>query len=365
MRCFALFLPQFHEIPENNIWWGKGFTEWTKIRQAKSFYKGHEQPQKPLNENYYNLLEKKTVEWQTDLMQKHKIDGFIYYHYYFCGKKLLEKPAENLLKWKDIQQPFFFCWANHTWYRSWNNSKKVLMEQTYGTKEDWKQHFDYLLPFFKDIRYEKKNNRPVFMIFKSEFAEKQEIFDYYDEQCKENGFDGIYLIETYFEINSESSLNTFEKGLCRQTELIYLREPNVVLNLYHKKPVYLLENIIRKVKKILADNGVNMGILPYNGNQIYDVMIHSVIKNQKLAHGIFFEWDNTPRHSLRGYIITPPDKEKFFEYMNLIKDDEYIFINAWNEWAEGMVLEPTEHNGYKYLDWIKEWTEKHGDKEGI
>ena len=133
MKKFAFFLPQFHEIPENDKWWGKGFTEWTNVKNARSLFKGHVQPKHPLNDNYYNLLDKSTVEWQTKLMNQYGIDGFIYYHYYFTGKLLLEKPAENLLKWKDIPQNFFFCWANHTWNRSWEGKTDILLEQKYGT----------------------------------------------------------------------------------------------------------------------------------------------------------------------------------------------------------------------------------------
>ena len=196
MKKFAFFLPQFHEIEENNLWWGKGFTEWTNVKKAKPFYKGHAL-EKPLNNNYYNLLEKATVEWQTELMKKYCVDGLIYYHYWFEGKMLMEKPAENLLNWKDIDQRFFFCWANHTFSRGGHRSREILIEQTYGDKEDWKKHFEYLLPFFKDERYQKENNKPLFMIFISDFAEKEKMFKYFDQKCKENGFDGICLIESY------------------------------------------------------------------------------------------------------------------------------------------------------------------------
>ena len=133
-----------------------------------TLYKNHLQPKLPLNDNYYNLLDKETVEWQTKLMKKYHVDGLIYYHYYFKGKLLLEKPAENLLKWKDIDQPFFFCWANHSWFRSWEGSKKLLVKQKYGNKEDWEKHFQYLLPFFIDARYEKKDGKPLFMVFENE-----------------------------------------------------------------------------------------------------------------------------------------------------------------------------------------------------
>ena len=108
MKKFAFYLPQFHEVEENDKWWGKGFTEWVNVKKAQPLYKGHVQPKVPENQNYYNLLDKSTVEWQTELMKNYNVDGLIYYHYYFTGKKLLEKPAENLLKWKEINQPFFW-----------------------------------------------------------------------------------------------------------------------------------------------------------------------------------------------------------------------------------------------------------------
>ena len=147
MKQFAFYLPQFHRIPENDEWWGSGFTEWRNVKNATPLFKGHMQPKVPLDNNYYNLLNKKTVVEQTALLHKYGLSGLIYYHYYFNGKTLLEKPAENLLSWTDISQPFFFCWANHTWYRSWEGSKEVLIEQTYGTESDWEKHFEYLLPF--------------------------------------------------------------------------------------------------------------------------------------------------------------------------------------------------------------------------
>lgn len=366
MKKFAMFLPQFHEIPENNKWWGTGFTEWTKVKAAVPLYKQHIQPLIPLNHYFYNLLDRRTVEWQTDLMKQFKIDGFVYYHYYFCGKKLLEQPAENLLKWKDIHQPFFFCWANHTWYRSWNNSKEPLIVQTYGQEADWERHFNYLLPFFQDERYEKKGNKPVFMVFCPDFKEKAAIFNFFNQKCMENGFDGIYLIETYLhKDHRRKTMQRFQSELCSQTELIYIHEPSVSTLTYNTSLKNIPVKAVRKFKKFLSGYEKRIGILPYNGNKLYDHMLHSKLEGENFAHGIFFEWDNTPRHFLRGYVITPPKKEKFFEYMNFIQDDEYVFINAWNEWAEGMILEPTEQNGYKYLEWLKEWTDTHENKEQL
>ena len=357
MRWFALYLPQFHETEENNEWWGKGFTEWTHVSGAKALFDGHLQPIRPLNNNYYNLLEKETVEWQTQLMKKYHIDGMVYYHYYFKGKLLLEKPAENLLKWKDIDQPFFFCWANHTWYKAVDGKKDTLIEQVYGTKEDWEKHFEYLLPFFKDARYEKKESKPVFMIYAPDFSEKKEMVDYFDERCKEEGFDGIYVIETFSNSVNRSNFSNFYENICNQTEQVYVREPSFSTCIEDRNRKHSPMRIILKVLRELSYKGKISWVNKYSGNKLYDIMYRHTPRLKNICHGIFFSWDNTPRHGVRGYIITPPKKEKFIKYANSIQNDEYVFINAWNEWAEGMILEPTEHLKYEYLEWIKEWKE--------
>lgn len=359
MRWFALYLPQFHETAENNEWWGKGFTEWTHVTAAKSLYNGHKQPIVPLNKNYYNLMDKKTVEWQTDLMKQYGIDGFVYYHYYFCGKKLLEKPAENLLKWTDIDQPFFFCWANHTWYKAVDGVKNVLIEQTYGSEKEWEDHFQYLLPFFNDKRYEKKDNKPVFMIYDYNFPEKKAMVDYFDMRCKREGFNGIYIIETFSNAIKAENFDVFCQNTCSQTEQVYIREPAVSTCILDRKRLRSPMRIVRKILRELSFSGKISWVNKYSGDHLYNIMLKASPRRRNTCHGVFFSWDNTPRHGLRGYIITPPSKKKFMKYANSIINNEYVFINAWNEWAEGMVLEPTEHLKYKYLEWIKEWRESH------
>ena len=361
MKLFAYYLPQFHCIPENDKWWGEGFTEWRNVKSARPLCKNHNQPKIPLNNNYYSLDNIETLKWQSQLLKKYKVDGLIFYHYYFSGKKLLEKPAEMLLNNKNIDIDFFFCWANHSWYRSWDGTKELLQEQKYGTKKEWEDHFNYLLPFFKDERYQKKENKPLLLLFKSDFPEKNDMVAFFDKKCKENGFDGISIIET-FETHSKQLLRDYNKS--SYTDFIHLREPGSSLFDYNSKIKNLPIRITNKVKKELIKNNFKL-LKKYNGNAFYDLMIKSYYKDMNIIRGLFFEWDNTPRHSSRGYIITPVSKKVFFKYMNTIKEDEYVFINAWNEWAEGMMLEPTEQNGYKYLEWIKEWKENENRSNGM
>lgn len=351
MKIFAYYLPQFHCIPENDEWWGKGFTEWTNVKKAKPLYKGHVQPKVPKDNNYYRLDDVETLKWQGDLLNKYNVDGLIFYHYYFKGKKLLEKPGELLLENKNININYFFCWANHSWYRSWEGSKKILLDQTYGDEKDWEEHFMYLLPFFKDSRYEKKDNKPILMIFNSEFDEKKEIFNFFNKKCIENGFDGIYLVETKF---NEKQCKNQKENEQEYTSVIHYREPNFALNLYKKNITHLPKRIFDKIVKTIGNEKLKI-TTKYDGNKIYKEMCHKSYYDKKnIIKGAFFEWDNTPRHSYRGYVITPVNKKMFNKYMSLIKSDEYLFLNAWNEWAEGMMLEPTVQNNYKYLEWIKE-----------
>ncbi|WP_423217195.1 glycoside hydrolase family 99-like domain-containing protein [Streptococcus equinus] len=355
MKKYAFYLPQFHRIPENDMWWGEGFTEWTNVKKANPLFRNHKQPKAPLNNNYYVLDNPEVLKWQADLANSYGIDGMIFYHYYFCGKKLLERPAEILLKNKDIPMNFFFCWANHSWFRSWEGSKELLLEQKYGKREDWEKHFLYLLPFFKDNRYLKIDNKPVFMLFKTDFEEKDDYIDYLNERCVDFGFSGIEIIET---INSIEKLNKNDND-----NIKFIREPDTSVNLFRKeKIIFRFKNKIGKIMRKLSYNYVEK----YDGNNIFREAINFNGKERNIIRGLCFEWDNTPRHGLRGYLITPPSKENFMAYMDSIKDSDFLFINAWNEWCEGMILEPTEENGYKYLEWLKEWSEKNENRvDGI
>lgn len=366
MKKFAIFLPQFHSFPENDEWWGKGFTEWTKVRSAKSLYKNHVQPREPLNGFYYNLLDKKVMEWQSALLKKYRIDGMAYYHYYFNGKLLMEKPVENLLEWKDIDQSYFFYWANHSWNRAWEGKRTLLIEQTYGKEEDWEEHFKYLLKFFVDSRYEKYNNKPLFAIFNT-FSEERDMLSYFNKRCIEEGFSGIFVIQTLSDgTNYPNSFNSLLTHIPDEVEhAVYIREPNFAQTFSE----HLTDNISihnfcaaeRKLRAYIGQKTKNGSFIKkYNANKLLDRIDHLDFSNlhTHIVPGIFFEWDNTPRHEYRGYIIKAIDKQHFMHEMDKASDSRYVLFNAWNEWAEGMMLEPTKDLEYRYLEWIKEWTEK-------
>lgn len=359
LSTLAMYLPQFHKTPENDKWWGEGFTEWTAVKGAEKLFENHNQPRVPLNQNYYNLLEYDTMRWQADLMRKYHLDGMCIYHYWFKdGKRVLERPAENLLRWKDIHMPFCFCWANETWSRTWkklsnantwssiyetkNNQVKngILMTQSYGREKDWEEHFNYLLPFFKDERYIKLDGKPVFVIFKP-----RKIFSLwmmkkiFDTLAKRNGFPGIYTIG-------------MEDKLCPGLDAGCTRQP------YSAMSEYLTKN------KNLCSSPMSY---PYD--KLWEIIQTQKIGSDKIYLSSFIDYDNTPRMGKMGNIVSDTSPEIFYENFkklyqkSLLIGNEFIFVNAWNEWGEGMYLEPDEKNKYAYLESLSKVIEECKNKK--
>ena len=183
-KVIAFYLPQFHAIPENDEWWGKGFTEWVNTKKAKPLFEGHQQPKTPLNDNYYCLLDAETQEWQAELAEKYGVYGFCYYHYWFNGKMLLEKPMENMLNNKNIKLPFCISWANEPWARTWDGkNKEVLMSQVYGEEKEWKEHFEFHAKcFLDDSTKEERDSFRKFAktLIKADNEVSEQEHDFYD-----------------------------------------------------------------------------------------------------------------------------------------------------------------------------------------
>ena len=356
MKVIAWHLPQFHRIPENDAWWGEGFTEWTSVKRSKPLYKGHHQPREPLDDNYYDMLDKATMEWQNSLCKQYGVYGFCYYHYWFEGKLLLEKPTENLLKWKDIDQKFCFSWANGSWTRTWSGKESnTLIQQTYGGQEDWKNHMEYLLPFFKDERYIRIEDKPVFLLYQShQIEELDEMMAYFDQYAIDSGLSGIYFVET---LNSHQ-----QKPYSDKSDAVVWMEPMMTINQIEGGRIKKACN--RILQKICNSKS------PYYVN--YDDIIKVIEKRQmgtfksKAEYlSAFVDWDNTPRRQAKGKVIKGTDPKKFKKQLAILVDktnEDIIFINAWNEWAEGTYLEPDKKNGYAYLEAIRDLT---GNQEGV
>jgi lipopolysaccharide biosynthesis protein len=357
MRVIAFYLPQFHAIPENDEWWGKGFTDWDNVRKARPLFAGHQQPRQPLNGNYYDLTQTDPLRWQARLASEYHIYGFCFYHYWFHGKLLLEKPAELLLANKDIETHYCFSWANEPWARTWDGkAHQVLIAQEYGNRQEWVEHFNYLLPFFQDSRYIKEDNSPMFLIYKtSSIPCAQDMMACWNELARKAGFNGIHFVETLRDGNCD------KRPLPIKARVEF--EP-IRTNIQQH---FLLLNYKRIRRRLLRTwNAVFHSRLPLNRPFTFaKVARRSVALSspEGTYGGVFVGWDNTPRRQLAGTVVLPPTKEEFKEFVNAKIQKtvneyhtRYLFVNAWNEWAEGTVLEPDETHRYEYLEAIKEAT---------
>lgn len=354
MKILAMYLPQYHAIPENDKWWGKGYTEWTAVKNAKALYKGHNEPRIPLNNNYYDLSDEtaETWEWQAVLARKYGIYGFCIYHYWFEGKQLLEKPMEILLSHPEIDINYCICWANETWSRNWYEQERtILQEQTYGKEEAWINHYTYLKKFFKDERYIKIDNKPVINIYRSwEIQDLSEMKTLWNALAKQDGWSGVYVVAGISGKGEEKRLDVIDAQ--------YIFEPGNTLkkclNTFEYTSYIVKTGVKRICNKIFKTQFLE---------HIVDArMIYRHIENNEIPlnafPGTFPQWDNTPRTGTSGlsYIHTSPDKfKKHLKKLKLkYEQKEFLYINAWNEWGEGAYLEPDENNRYAFLDAIKE-----------
>lgn len=357
-KVIAFFLPQYHEIEENNEWWGKGFTEWTNVKSAKPLYKNHYQPKIPYGEKYYDLSQIETLTKQAEIASMYGVDGFCFYHYWFKGKKLLEKPIEKLLQHPEIKIEYCFSWANETWSRRWNGEEKcILIKQTYGAEEEWEEHFQYLLPFFKDSRYIKVDGHPIFLLYRAfDINRCDEMISYWNDRMREEGLQELYIIET---LNSTQKRGYIKKSLA-YVEFEPMYTIYKYLSLGRRGYRYLFHHL--KLSNIGCRD-----FLSYD--QIWNIIFKRKRDEKKKTFlGAFPGWDNTARKGKAGMVVKGSTPFKFQEYFqkqyqrSQQQEKEFIFINAWNEWGEGAYLEPDEKHGFAYLQAIRQIKESFDEK---
>lgn len=280
MKVIAFYLPQFHNIPENDEWWGDGFTEWVNVKKSKPLYEGHYQPRVPLNENYYNLLDDNVKKWQVDLAKKYGIYGFCYYHYWFSGHMLLEKPMEQMLANKEIDLPFCVCWANEPWTKAWvGDAKKVLIPQNYGREKEWREHFDYLLPFFKDERYITVDGRPLFVLYRPEIVGcLNEMLDYWNKLAKENGFENGFCF-AYQNIDFDLAKDKDDSRFDLNIEF----EP-----LYAYRDMFANQHKYLKAIRRNVSNWVGKYIVDIYGEGDQKQFLKNKVRAYKLENRVFF-----------------------------------------------------------------------------
>ena len=374
MRIIAFYLPQFHTIPENDEWWGKDFTEWTNVKKAKPLFEGHIQPKIPLNNNYYNLLNDDVKIWQAKLAKEYGIYGFCYYHYWYNGHMLLEKPMEQMLKNKKINMPFCIWWCNQPWTKSWiGNDKKVLISQKYGDENEWIEHYKYFRQFFLDDRYIINDNKPILGIYQPEMIPGIDRMNMcWQELAKKDGFKGIDLmctIKNYSSvINHPSIFKNFDHYVEWGFSLAVINDSQSNDNGLYEFLKRIKNNINYRFQRVFGRNLLTSSnliklifdkkneLIKYDYDKIWEKLIALKPYCEKSLPGAFVDWDNTARYGERGSVMINSSPDKFSKYLSKqIKNakSEYktdlIFLQAWNEWAEWSVLEPDELNGYDYL----------------
>lgn len=370
VKVAAQYFPQLHAIPENDEWWGKGFTDWDNVRRAVPQYPGHYQPRVPRNGRYYDQSRLDTVRWQAELAKAHGVDVFSHYHYWFDGKQLLQAPTDLLLKNKDIDIEFCLTWANETWSRRWDGmDHHILIAQHHPpTVESWGRHFDVLIKYWLDERYLRVGNKPVFLIYRAtKIPQIEFMFDYWQTRAKRDyGLsDGIYFVNVVqYDFPPWEWLRHFDAAMLFQP---FVATRSGKLHGKHVDPPWW---------NPLARRG--MGLLPKRRRELverelqtpnlydYDAVWNEILKWNPGRHlptfeGAFVDWDNTARYRNRATVYSGATPEKFGRYMKRLLDkvgkhpenERLVFINAWNEWSESAYLEPDERYGMAYLDALK------------
>ncbi len=343
-RVIAYYLPQFHPIPENDEWWGEGFTEWTNVKKAKPLFRGHEQPREPGELGYYDLRDKEVREAQAKMALDAGVEGFCYWHYWFGeGKRLLERPFNEVLESGEPKLPFCLGWANETWSGIWHGSpNKILMEQKYLGDEDFTNHFNLVLPAFKDERYIRVDGKPLFLIYKPLNSEKiKDFITLWRKLANENGLPGIYFVGHTHKFHEDRNL-IMEYGFDSVTPFRLSRASKrgtpYYQRLLHKLGFRLLISKYKNTVKHL--------------NQASD-------GDEDVIPALIPNWDNSPRSGVRARIITGSTPELFEQHvkntLSLVekKKNKLVFLKSWNEWAEGNYVEPDKTHGRGYLDVLK------------
>lgn len=367
-KLIAFYFPQFHSIPENDQWWGKGFNDWKLVKSARPLFNGHIQPRIPLG-GYYNPCDKNILKKQAELARTYGVEGFMLYHYWYDGKLLLEKPLEIFLNNPDVDINFCICWANETWTRAWiGKPEEILIEQKHTVDESlWIDHFNYLLPFFKDPRYIKKDDKPIFIMYQPGLVkETAAMFRLWDKLARQNGLKGIYYIanKNHHYAGDVTFLKNYDALLKFQPREAhnssYYTERTIVDRMQFMRilPSHIFRFLL-KIKYRLYDYKI------IDSNKIWQIILSHAYQNEypqyllDIYESGYFEWDNTPRYKNKARIFTDPGKDKKLEYLYSLKEkaiannSEFIFWNAWNEWSEGTHLEPDDHIGYENLELIK------------
>jgi len=338
VRLIAFYLPQFHPIPENDEWWGEGFTEWSNVRQAKKLFASHYQPRTPGELGYYDLRDRAVQRRQIELAKLYGVRGFCFYFYWFGGKRLLETPLLNYLKDTSLDLPFCLCWANENWSRRWDGlDSEILIKQAHSPEDDL-AFIEYISRYMRDTRYIRIDGRPLLLVYRpSLLPSARETTERWRNWCRTHGIGEIYLAYT----QSFDKVDPKKYGFDAAIEF----PPN------SSEP----PNITYKMDQV---NSAFTGTI-YDWSIFLERSENYKQTGYKLFRSVNTAWDNTARRKLASTIFINSSPESYRIWLKHAiedtlnhtdnHDEKLVFINAWNEWAEGAYLEPDQRYGYAYL----------------
>ncbi len=338
IRLIAFYLPQFHPIPENDEWWGKGFTEWTNVTKAYPLFDGHYQPHLPTDLGFYDLRLRETRLEQIDLAKKYGIDGFCYHYYWFSGQRVLNQPLDDMFADQESDMPFCLCWANENWTRRWDGAQQeILLEQKYQPGDDL-AFIQSIVPFFKDSRYIRINGAPVLIVYTpQQIPDARRTVDIWRRYCAEQGIADICLVAALTHGNQDYEEFGFDVGVEFPPHNVDVE--NVNLDISFNVPYYGYALLYHEFAQSFIDRDYD------HDNNVFRTVCPS--------------WDNTARTGSRAGMVlnaTPNNYEYWLAETIKKTRDEFpteeriVFINAWNEWAEGCHLEPDRKYGAGFLE---------------
>lgn len=374
LRPIAFYLPQFHPIPENDAWWGKGFTEWNNVVKAKPLFKKHYQPHLPADLGFYDLRLPEIREQQANLAKEYGIYGFCYYHYWFNGRRILERPFQEVYESGKPDLPFMLCWANENWTRAWDGEgKNILLEQNHSIEDD-KLHIQRLLPYFIDRRYITVNGKPVFAVYKSALLpDASRTIEIWRKEAKKKGIElflchvenfgyyGLDYLKVGFDAAIEFQPFTYSLDEFRNKVIAPQLHQNLMMRSFLK--FFRTTGNAKQADKI---NHNLFSRIDYNEYVDFVINSYKYPENYLRFPGVTPSWDNTARRGYSGFLFKNANPDKYGEWLNFhcknfspsSKEENFIFINAWNEWAEGNHLEPCVKWGRAYLEATKRCIEK-------
>lgn len=372
-RVIAFYLPQFHPIPENDKYWGKGFTEWTNVAKAKPLFKGHEQPRVPADLGFYDLRLSEVRNEQAKLAKEAGIEGFCYWHYWFGnGKQVLEKPFKAVLNSGKPDYPFCVAWANHEWStKTWDNGSKktketVIFKQEYPGEEDIRNHFYELLPAFKDSRYIKVDGKLLFAIYEAhDIPNIKEFIKIWNDLAKENNLNGFHFVALSVSLPNVklANLSNIEDTISKRFSEYYDMGFDAVNSINLKYAEFKTGGKIKKaIQSVLRKKFSGLFIEKYDYEKIINNLYTPIDCGERVYPQLVSGWDRSPRSGANAiiYYNSTPDtfRKNVKKALECVKNKEeqhkIIFLNSWNEWGEGAYMEPDLRYGKGFIDTLRE-----------